>query len=135
MRESFSWFGILRRLLSPEIVWIVWWGLWIMGIVNTWWFGTSKWALYTWFVLIVVISIVYSFSWSVRAFYLPVGVNSLLMIFAIYSFQLYYYVYMPQSFFIEDAITLSVGIASPILIPIAYLWRLSQVFKNRYGND
>jgi len=135
MRESFSWFGILRRLLSPEIVWIVWWGLWIMGAVNTWWFGTSKWALYIWFVLIVVISIVYSSSWSVRAFYLPVGVNSLLMIFAIYSFQLYYYFYMPQLFFIEDAITLSVGIASPILIPVAYLWRLSQVFKNRYGND
>lgn len=131
MRESSFWFGIRRSLFAPEIVWIVWWGLWIMGVVNIWWVNISNLLLYAWYILIIIAGIIYSISWNTRNLVLTVGINLSVMLVSIYLFQLYYYASMPAISDIEQSIIFSVIFAIPILILFGYLWRLLQVYKGK----
>ncbi|GBC93019.1 hypothetical protein HRbin15_01502 [bacterium HR15] len=130
MRESSYWFGILRSLLAPETVWLLWWGLWVIGVVNIWWGIISKLLLYAWFILIVIIGLIYSISWNKRNFYITILINLSTMLFSIYFLQLCYYTSVPTISSMEEVISFSVSIASPVFILIGYLWRLSQVLKN-----
>jgi len=129
MRESSFWFGIRRSLFATEIVWIVWWGVWIIGVVNIWWVNMSDLLLYAWYILIIIVGTIYSISWNTRNFALTVGINSSVMVVLIYLFQLYYYASRPAVSDIEQSIIFSVFFTTPILILFGFLWQLLQVCK------
>lgn len=128
MRAVYGWFGTLRKLFGLELCWLLWWGLLVAGFSSIWWYPIGRFPLYIWFVCLCVLGAIYADAWRERHLAIFVGLNSLIMSTSLYIMYLKYIALMPEPLY-EGMIVFAIGAGLPIMVPIAYVVRLSKVLQ------
>lgn len=133
MQGVYGWFGTLRRILSFEVYWFLWWGLFLAGFATLWWYPLGRWPSYIWFACLCIFGAIYADSWRDKCFTIFVGLNSLIKTTSLYILFLKYLIVMPEPVF--GGIVIAIGVALPIAIYVSFVARLAKVLSASTGNE